>query len=137
METPNAVAQFHPHKRTEETIIMVTRTTIARIEQRIEAAISHLDPAPPEPRHPGMAWCRQMMIRFGATQEEADAQLAAAAREGHEHLREHPAHPLYGRVVTEEEARATYEAARAASSAKWERWLQPKRGAPATPTQAP
>jgi hypothetical protein len=52
-----------------------------------------------------------MMMRFGATQEEAEARIAGAAREGHEHLRDHPEHPLHGRTVTEVEARATYDAA--------------------------
>jgi hypothetical protein len=46
------------------------------------------------------------MMTLGATEEEADARLAESAREGHESLRDHPEHPLYGRKVTEEEARA-------------------------------
>jgi hypothetical protein len=106
---------------------MVTRTTISKLEQRIEAAISRLDPEPPQPRHPGIAWLREMKMKFGATQEEAEADLAEAAREGHEHLREHPAHPLYGRKVTEEEERAVYEAARAAFSASFSATIGAKR----------
>jgi hypothetical protein len=110
---------------------MVTRTTIARIEQRIKAAMSRIDPEPAKPRHPGIGWLREMAMRFGATREAAEARIAAAAREGHEHLRGHPEHPLYGRTVTDEEARATYEAARATSEAEWRRFLQRRRGAPA------
>jgi diaminopimelate decarboxylase len=102
---------------------MVTRTTIARLQDRIEAVMSRLNPEPPKPRHPGIDWLRKMAMTFGATQEEAEASIAAAAREGHEHLRDHPEHPLYGRMVSEEEARAVYDAASAKFTAKLQRWL--------------
>jgi hypothetical protein len=72
---------------------MATRTTIAKLEQRIEAAIANLHPKPPKPRHPGIAWLREMKMRFGATQEEAEADLAEAARERHEHLKGAPSAP--------------------------------------------
>jgi hypothetical protein len=60
---------------------MVTRSVIARIEQRIEAAVSRLDPEPPQPQLPDPTSLRDMMMRFGATKEEAEAGLAAAGSE--------------------------------------------------------
>jgi hypothetical protein len=68
------------------------------------------------------------MMRFGATEEEAETRLAEAAREGHEHLRDHPEHPLHGRTVSKEEARAVYDAASAKFTAKLQRWLGAKKG---------
>ena len=88
--------------------------------------MSRFNPEPPKPRHPGLDWLRQMMTRFGDTQEEAEARLAEGAREGHEHLRDHPEHPLYGRMVSEEEARAVYDTASAKFTAKLQRWLGAK-----------
>ena len=102
---------------------MVTCTTIARLHERIEAAVSRLNPEPPMPRHPGLAWLRHVMTNEKGA-EAAEAALAEAAREGHEHLKDHPEHPLYGRRVTEEEARATYEAARAAFETRLQGWLK-------------
>jgi hypothetical protein len=99
---------------------MVTRTTIARLQQRIEAAVLRRDPEPPKPQHPGIPWLREIAMRFGATKEQAEAGIAAAAREGHEHLRDHPEHPLNGRRVTEEEESATYAAALAETLARFE-----------------
>ena len=72
---------------------MVTRTTIARLQDRIEAVISRFNPEPPKPRHPGLDWLRQMMMRFGDTQEEAEARLAEGAREGHESSERSPRAP--------------------------------------------
>jgi hypothetical protein len=37
--------------------------------------------------------------------------------------RDHPEHPLYGRIVTEEEATAVYDAARAKGAVQMQRWL--------------
>jgi hypothetical protein len=102
---------------------MVTRTTIAKLEQRIEAAVSRLDPEPMTPRSPGLDWRRRTIMMFGATEEEANAQLAASAREGHESLRDHPEHPLYGRRVSGEEAKAVYDAASAKLAEKLQRWM--------------
>jgi hypothetical protein len=111
---------------------MVTRTTITRFWERIEAAVSRLNPEPPKPQHPGIDWLRRNAIRFGATEEEAEARIAAAARLGHEHLRNHPAHPLYGRSATAEEERAVYESARAQSHELLRRWAEKKWGWPFT-----
>jgi hypothetical protein len=106
---------------------MVTRNVIARLSDRIDAAVSRLaPPPPPEPRHPGLAALRQMMTAYVGA-EKAEAGLAEAAREGHGHLREHPEHPLYGRSVSEEEARAVYEAASATFERQLQRWLDKRR----------
>jgi hypothetical protein len=101
---------------------MVTRNTVAKLEQRIEAAISRLNPEPPKPQHPGLARLREILARYSGA-EQAEASIAEAAREGHENLREHPAHPLYGRTdVTEEEERAVRDAANAKFKEKMRRW---------------
>jgi hypothetical protein len=103
---------------------MVTRTTIARIQQRIEAAVARRDPEPPKPRHPGIAWLREIAMRFGASRGEAEASIAVAAREGHAHLIDHPRHPLYGRKATEEEARAVAESAESALGRRLQNWAR-------------
>jgi hypothetical protein len=101
---------------------MVTRTAIARLEQRIEMAISRLNPEPPQPRHPGLDFLRKVLARYGGA-EQAEASIAAAAREGYAHLKDHPEHPHHGRTVTAEEAQALDQAARAKSAARLPRWL--------------
>ncbi|HWE20364.1 MAG TPA: hypothetical protein VG758_24835 [Hyphomicrobiaceae bacterium] len=60
---------------------MVTRNVIARIQQRIEAAVARLDPEPPKPQLPSPESMREMAMRFGATRKEAEARVAAAGRE--------------------------------------------------------
>jgi hypothetical protein len=85
--------------------------------------MSRLNLEPPKPRHPGLDRLREILARYGGA-EQAEASIAEAAREGQEHLREHPAHPLYGRTkVTEEEERAVRDAASAKFKERMRCWL--------------